>query len=33
MTTGAVDASRWTVDSEHGPLRDVLLCRPDNFRW
>jgi N-dimethylarginine dimethylaminohydrolase len=23
----------WGVDSEHGVLRDVLLCRPDNFRW
>jgi N-dimethylarginine dimethylaminohydrolase len=21
------------VDSEHGRLRDVLLCRPDHFRW
>jgi N-dimethylarginine dimethylaminohydrolase len=24
---------RWGVDSEHGRLLDVLLCRPDNFRW
>jgi N-dimethylarginine dimethylaminohydrolase len=24
---------RWGVDSEYGLLRDVLLCRPDNFRW
>ena len=23
----------WGVDSEHGLLHDVLLCRPDNFRW
>jgi N-dimethylarginine dimethylaminohydrolase len=23
----------WGVDSEHGPLLDVLVCRPDNFRW
>jgi arginine deiminase len=23
----------WGVDSEYGRLRDVLLCRPDNFRW
>jgi N-dimethylarginine dimethylaminohydrolase len=23
----------WGVDSEHGELLDVLLCRPDNFRW
>jgi N-dimethylarginine dimethylaminohydrolase len=25
--------SPWGVDSEYGPLRDVLLCPPDNFRW
>ena len=24
---------RWGADSEHGRLTDVLLCRPDNFRW
>jgi N-dimethylarginine dimethylaminohydrolase len=23
----------WGIDSEHGRLLDVLLCRPDNFRW
>ena len=23
----------WGVDSEHGVLRDILLCPPDNFRW
>jgi N-dimethylarginine dimethylaminohydrolase len=23
----------WGVDSEHGKLLDVLVCRPDNFRW
>jgi N-dimethylarginine dimethylaminohydrolase len=23
----------WGVDSEHGRLRDVLLCRPENFHW
>jgi N-dimethylarginine dimethylaminohydrolase len=23
----------WGVDSEHGRLLDVLLCKPDNFRW
>ncbi len=23
----------WGVDSEQGRLLDVLLCRPDNFRW
>ena len=26
-------ATRWGADSEYGVLRDVLLCRPDNFRW
>jgi N-dimethylarginine dimethylaminohydrolase len=33
MTTEPAAAARWSVDSEHGALRDVLLCRPDNFRW
>jgi N-dimethylarginine dimethylaminohydrolase len=23
----------WGIDSEYGRLLDVLLCRPDNFRW
>jgi arginine deiminase len=23
----------WGVDSEYGRILDVLLCRPDNFRW
>jgi len=23
----------WRVDSETGRLRDVLLCRPDNYQW
>jgi N-dimethylarginine dimethylaminohydrolase len=23
----------WGADSEYGRLHDVLLCRPDNFRW
>lgn len=27
------DLGDWGVDSEHGTLRDVLLCPPDNFRW
>jgi N-dimethylarginine dimethylaminohydrolase len=26
-------SAEWGVDSEHGVLRDVLLCPPDNFRW
>lgn len=26
-------ATRWGADSEYGLLRDVLLCRPDNYRW
>jgi arginine deiminase len=25
--------SAWGVDSEHGVVRDVLLCPPENFRW
>ena len=28
-----MNAQPWGVDSEHALLRDVLLCRPDNFRW
>ncbi len=24
---------RWRVDSETGRLREVLLCRPDNYAW
>ncbi len=27
------DRIPWGVDSEHGRLHDVLLCRPENFRW
>jgi arginine deiminase len=23
----------WSVDSETGRLREVLLCRPDHYRW
>jgi N-dimethylarginine dimethylaminohydrolase len=23
----------WGVDSENGRMLDVLVCRPDNFRW
>jgi N-dimethylarginine dimethylaminohydrolase len=26
-------APAWGTDSEYGPLLDVLLCPPDNFRW
>ena len=25
--------SDWGVDSEYGTLLDVLVCRPENFRW
>jgi N-dimethylarginine dimethylaminohydrolase len=32
MTTSA-NGSSWGVNSEYGVLRDVLLCRPDNFHW
>jgi N-dimethylarginine dimethylaminohydrolase len=28
-----VNSSDWGVDSEHGALLDVLVCRPDHFRW
>lgn len=33
MSAPPPTGSHWSVDSEHGRLRDVLLCRPDNFRW
>ncbi|WP_131115278.1 dimethylarginine dimethylaminohydrolase family protein [Lichenihabitans psoromatis] len=26
-------ALNWMVESETGTLRDVLLCRPDHYRW
>jgi arginine deiminase len=29
----SADEQAWGVDSEHGRLLDVLVCRPDNFRW
>jgi N-dimethylarginine dimethylaminohydrolase len=28
-----VTEASWGVDSEYGRLHDVLLARPDNFRW
>jgi N-dimethylarginine dimethylaminohydrolase len=33
-TTGqAVPLARWGVSNETGVLTDVLLCRPDHYRW
>ena len=29
----SADEQAWGVDSEHGRLLDVLVCKPDNFRW
>jgi arginine deiminase len=29
----AAPATAWGVDSEYGRLRDVLLCRPEHYRW
>ncbi len=29
----AGETTAWGANSEYGLLRDVLLCRPDNFRW
>ena len=29
----SVAEQAWGVDSEHGRLLDVLLCKPHNFRW
>jgi N-dimethylarginine dimethylaminohydrolase len=25
--------NEWSLDSEYGVLREVLVCRPDNFQW
>lgn len=33
MSAAAEAAPPWGADSEYGPLRDVLLCPPDNFGW
>lgn len=33
MSAEATGETPWGSDSEYGPLRDVLLCPPDNFRW
>ena len=27
------NGTTWGVNSEYGVLRDVLLCRPDNYKW
>jgi arginine deiminase len=27
------DEQAWGVDSEYGRMHDVLVCRPENFRW
>jgi len=27
------NGTEWGVNSEYGVLRDVLLCRPDNYKW
>jgi N-dimethylarginine dimethylaminohydrolase len=29
----SADEQAWGVDSEYGRMLDVLVCRPDNFRW
>ena len=33
MEAAAGAETAWGVDSEYGPLLDVLLCPPDHFRW
>ena len=33
MEAAAGSDTAWGVDSEYGPLLDVLLCPPDHFRW
>jgi arginine deiminase len=29
----SADEQAWGVDSEYGRMQDVLVCRPENFRW
>jgi N-dimethylarginine dimethylaminohydrolase len=29
----SADEQAWGVDSEYGRMLDVLVCKPDNFRW
>jgi N-dimethylarginine dimethylaminohydrolase len=33
VTADPASALAWGVDSEYGLLRDVLLCRPEHYRW
>ena len=33
MASSRQTIDQWGVATEYGPLRDVLLCRPDNFEW
>jgi N-dimethylarginine dimethylaminohydrolase len=34
VTNGESDSSdSWGIDNDYGPLRDVLLGRPHNYRW
>jgi N-dimethylarginine dimethylaminohydrolase len=33
MATGAAFPQGWGVDNAFMPLRDVLLAKPDNFKW
>ena len=30
---GAAEVNGWGIDNDTGPLRDVLLGRPDHYRW
>ena len=33
MSAEPVTAVEWGIDSEYGRLRDVVLCRPEHYRW
>ncbi len=30
---GTAETNGWGIDNDYGPLRDVLLGRPDHYRW
>ena len=33
MNETSGDSNGWGIDNDYGPLRDVLLGRPDHYRW
>ncbi len=33
VTNGESERNGWGIENDYGPLRDVLLGRPDHYRW